>query len=107
LSLIVEGYAIGGGTVTQERTRRTLVGVNNNAPRDVPLSMLDLSTLADGTTSSDALNTTTLLAQRAEQLGFTRFWVAEHHNGPSVACTSPAVLIAHLAAHTERIRVGE
>ncbi len=72
----------------------------------VPLSMLDLSTLADGTTSGDALNTTTTLAQRAEQLGFTRFWVAEHHNGPSVACTSPAVLIAHLAARTERIRVG-
>ena len=68
--------------------------------------MLDLSTLADGTTSSDALNTTTALAQHAEQLGFTRFWVAEHHNGPSVACTSPAVLIAHLAARTERIRVG-
>lgn len=68
--------------------------------------MLDLSTLADGTSSSDALNTTTSLAIRAEQLGFTRFWVAEHHNGPSVACTSPAVLVAHLAARTERIRVG-
>lgn len=68
--------------------------------------MLDLSTLAAGSTSGDALRSTTALAVRAEQLGFARFWVAEHHNGPSVACTSPAVLIAHLAAHTTRIRVG-
>jgi luciferase family oxidoreductase group 1 len=72
----------------------------------VALSMLDLSTLADGATSGDALRTTTVLAQHAEHLGFTRFWVAEHHNGPSVACTSPAVLVAHLAANTQRIRVG-
>ncbi|HYI19273.1 MAG TPA: LLM class flavin-dependent oxidoreductase, partial [Solirubrobacteraceae bacterium] len=45
-------------------------------------------------------------AQRADELGFRRFWVAEHHNIPSVASTAPEVLIAHLAARTERIRVG-
>jgi luciferase family oxidoreductase group 1 len=80
--------------------------MNPATPADIRLSMLDLSTLADGSTSTDALNTTTAMAVRAEELGFTRFWVAEHHNGPSVACTSPGVLIAHLAARTEHIRVG-
>jgi luciferase family oxidoreductase group 1 len=69
-------------------------------------SVLDLSVLNDGPSSGEALRTTTELTKRAEQLGYTRFWVAEHHNMPSVACTSPAVLIAHLAAVTSNIRVG-
>ena len=69
-------------------------------------SVLDLSVLNDGQTSADALQTTAALARRADELGYTRFWVAEHHNMPSVACTSPAVLIAHLAALTSNIRVG-
>jgi luciferase family oxidoreductase group 1 len=69
-------------------------------------SVLDLSMLNDGQTSTDALQTTAALARRADELGYTRFWVAEHHNMPSVACTSPAVLIAHLAALTSDIRVG-
>jgi len=72
----------------------------------VPLSVLDLSILNEGASSGDALQATTALARRADALGFTRFWVAEHHNMPSVACTSPPVLIAHLAASTERIKVG-
>ncbi len=69
-------------------------------------SVLDLSVLNDGQSSGDALRTTTALAKRADELGYSRFWVAEHHNMPSVACTSPAVLIAHLAAVTSDIRVG-
>ncbi len=68
--------------------------------------MLDLSILNAGQTTTDALATTTALARRADELGFERFWVAEHHNMPTVACTTPLVLIAHLAAHTERIRLG-
>ena len=71
-----------------------------------PLSVLDLSVVNDGEDSADALRTTAALAQRADELGYLRFWVAEHHNMPTVACTSPTVLIAHLAAVTERIRVG-
>ena len=70
------------------------------------LSVLDLSVLTEGATSSDALRDTTALAVRADQLGYLRFWVAEHHNMPSVACTSPALLIAHIAALTKRIHVG-
>lgn len=60
----------------------------------------------DGQTSTEALLATTELAVRAEALGYHRIWVAEHHNMETVASTSPAVLMAHLAANTTRIRVG-
>jgi luciferase family oxidoreductase group 1 len=73
---------------------------------DLPLSVLDLAVVADGRTSAQALHDSTTLARAAEALGYTRFWVAEHHNMASVASTSPAVLIAHVAASTERISVG-
>ncbi|PRC49116.1 LLM class flavin-dependent oxidoreductase, partial [Mycobacterium sp. ITM-2017-0098] len=56
--------------------------------------------------TSDALAATTLLAQAADRLGYTRYWIAEHHNMPAVAATSPPVLIAHLAAHTTALRLG-
>lgn len=72
----------------------------------VPLSVLDLASVGRGRSSADALRGTTTLAQTADRLGFHRFWVAEHHNMPTVASTSPPVLMAHLAAVTERIRVG-
>jgi len=76
------------------------------AATKIPLSVLDLSVLTEGASSGDALQTTATLARTADALGYVRFWVAEHHNMPSVACTSPTVLVAHLAAVTERIRVG-
>jgi luciferase family oxidoreductase group 1 len=72
----------------------------------VPLSVLDLAPVAAGATSGDALRNTTQLARRTEELGYKRFWVAEHHNMPSIASSAPAVLIAHLAAATSTIRVG-
>jgi len=72
----------------------------------IPLSVLDLATVASDATSSQALTEATLVAQRAEELGYFRFWVAEHHNMDTVASTSPAVLIAHVAASTKRIKVG-
>ncbi|WP_277358181.1 LLM class flavin-dependent oxidoreductase [Arthrobacter vasquezii] len=78
---------------------------SSNSPR-VPLSVLDLATVGAGRSSSDALADSTRLAQAADGLGLTRFWVAEHHNMPSVASTSPSVLIAHLAAKTSQIRLG-
>jgi luciferase family oxidoreductase group 1 len=77
-----------------------------DSDRRVPLSVLDLAIVSHGATSADALADTTTLAQRAEELGYTRFWVAEHHNMPSIASTTPPVLIAHLAARTSKIRVG-
>jgi luciferase family oxidoreductase group 1 len=72
----------------------------------LPLSVLDLSPVASGTTSGQALHQTTELAKRTEELGYKRFWVAEHHNMPAIASSAPAVLIAHLAAATSTIRVG-
>ena len=69
-------------------------------------SVLDKSPIFRGETASKALARTVALAQRAEALGFERFWVAEHHNTPDLASSSPEVLLAHLAAHTKTIRVG-
>ena len=72
----------------------------------VPLSVLDLAPIGTGSTATAALATSTKLVQLVEDLGFRRYWVAEHHGMPGIASSSPAVLIAHLAAVTERIRVG-
>ncbi|HEX2643439.1 MAG TPA: LLM class flavin-dependent oxidoreductase [Thermoanaerobaculia bacterium] len=71
-----------------------------------PLSVLDLAPVASGSTSSQALRNTVDLARLADRLGFTRYWFAEHHNIPSVASSAPEILIEHVAAATERIRVG-
>jgi luciferase family oxidoreductase group 1 len=70
------------------------------------LSVLDLVPVRTDQSTSDALSASTQLAQTADRLGYTRYWVAEHHNMPSVAATSPPVVIAHLAAHTTQLRVG-
>jgi luciferase family oxidoreductase group 1 len=72
----------------------------------VPLSVLDLAPVAEGTDNATALAHTTALARRTEELGYHRFWVAEHHNMPGIASSAPAVLLAHLAAATRTIRLG-
>lgn len=72
----------------------------------VPLSVLDLATVGSGSDAMAALSTTTEVARAADRLGYHRFWVAEHHSMPGIASSSPAVLLAHLAAHTDRIRLG-
>ncbi|OAO89067.1 hypothetical protein AXX17_ATUG04890 [Arabidopsis thaliana] len=70
------------------------------------LSILDQSQIAEGRHASDALRETTKLAQLADKLGYNRFWVAEHHASQALASSSPEVLIAHIAALTQRIKVG-
>src|SRR4028119_920857 len=72
----------------------------------LPLSVLDLAPVSSGSTPSEALRNTLELARLADRLGFIRYWFAEHHNIPSVASSSPEVLIEHVASATERIRVG-
>lgn len=72
----------------------------------VRLSVLDLAGVGVGSSVGDALAATTTLAVRAEQLGYHRFWVAEHHGMPAVASAAPAVLLAHLGARTSTIRLG-
>jgi luciferase family oxidoreductase group 1 len=72
----------------------------------VRLSVLDLVPVRSDQSTGDALAATVSLAQTADRLGFTRYWVAEHHNMPSVGATSPPVLIAYLAAQTDQLRLG-
>jgi luciferase family oxidoreductase group 1 len=70
------------------------------------LSVLDHSHVNEGRTVRDALVETVALAQATEKLGYTRFWVSEHHGSLALASSSPEVLIAHIAAHTDSIKVG-
>ncbi len=72
----------------------------------LPLSILDLATVPDGATPADAMHATLDVAQAAERLGYTRLWVAEHHNMPGVASSATSVLIGYLAANTSTIRLG-
>jgi luciferase family oxidoreductase group 1 len=72
----------------------------------LPLSILDLAPVAEGTSTPEALQQTIALAQLGEELGYTRLWYAEHHGMPSIASSSPDILIASAAAHTKNIRVG-
>lgn len=71
-----------------------------------PLGVLDLVPISSGSTAPQALRNSIELAQLAEQLGYARYWVAEHHLNPGVAGTSPAVVLALTAAATSRIRIG-
>ncbi|WP_277453482.1 LLM class flavin-dependent oxidoreductase [Janibacter sp. DB-40] len=72
-----------------------------------PLSLLDLATVARDQPVAEALDQTVTLARTADELGaFERLWFAEHHNMPRIASAATSVLIAHIAARTERIRVG-
>ena len=72
----------------------------------VPLSILDLAIIGPGETARDSLDAAVTLAQQAEQLGYRRVWYAEHHNMAMIASSATSVLIAHVAAHTQRIRLG-
>ena len=75
-------------------------------PRQVPLSVLDTAPVPAGGDPATALRATTDLARHAERLGFRRYWVAEHHNMPGIASSTPPVLISHIADATTTIRVG-
>jgi luciferase family oxidoreductase group 1 len=70
------------------------------------LSVLDQSPISEGSTGADALRNTLDLARLADELGYHRYWLAEHHNGPLLAGPSPEVLIGPVAMATERLRVG-
>jgi luciferase family oxidoreductase group 1 len=72
----------------------------------VPLSVLDLAPIGEGSDAGAALHQSARLAQHVEKLGFARFWLAEHHNLAGVASAATAVVLAHVAAATSRIRVG-
>ena len=71
-----------------------------------PLSVLDLSPIVSGSTAAVSLRNTLDLARHAERLGYHRYWLAEHHNMVGIASAATAVVIAHVAGGTSRIRVG-
>ena len=72
----------------------------------IPLSVLDLSPIPEGSDAGTALRNSLALAQHLEALGYPRFWMAEHHNLPGIASAATAVALAHIAAGTKTIRIG-
>jgi len=72
----------------------------------IPLSVLDLYPVTQGRSPTAAIHDSIELAKRVDELGYTRYWVAEHHNMPNIATAAPEVLIGHVAHVTKRIRVG-
>lgn len=73
---------------------------------NIPFSILELASVANGSTPEETFIKSLDLAQRAEELGYKRFWLAEHHNMKSIASSATAVLIGHIAGGTKKIRVG-
>src|ERR1700759_1062531 len=72
----------------------------------LPLSVLDLSPITTGHSGAEALRNSLDLAQLADRLGYTRYWVAEHHNLPSIASPAPDIMIGQIAAVTAHMRIG-
>src|ERR1019366_10013715 len=70
------------------------------------ISVLDQSPISEGSTGADALRHSLELARLADTLGYERYWVAEHHGTPMLACASPEVMIAAIGSTTGRIRIG-
>src|SRR6185437_13141448 len=75
-------------------------------PQGFRLSVLDQTPVSEGSTAAEALHNSIDLARAAEELGYHRYWVAEHHGGELVAGPSPEVLIGPIAAATSRMRIG-
>jgi luciferase family oxidoreductase group 1 len=73
---------------------------------EIPVSVLDLATIVEGDTPSDSFRKSLDVARRAEQLGYNRYWFAEHHNMPNIASSATSVLIGFIAGNTSTIRVG-
>src|SRR5271170_6367922 len=76
------------------------------APSSIPFSILDLSPVAQGSNAAQSLHNTRDLARHAEDWGYRRYWLAEHHSMPGIASAATSVVIAHVAAGTSTIRVG-
>src|SRR3954470_15731673 len=92
---------------TDTGSRRLHPRMPDTAPTtSFPLSVLDLAPVGRGSTPADALRNSIALVQETERLGYRRHWVAEHHNMPGIASSSPPVLLAHLASVTSTIRLG-
>jgi luciferase family oxidoreductase group 1 len=71
-----------------------------------PLSVLDLFPISTGSRPTEAIRDSVALAKRVDDLGYARYWIAEHHNMPNIASSAPEILIGHVASQTKRVRVG-
>ncbi|WP_028375905.1 LLM class flavin-dependent oxidoreductase [Leeuwenhoekiella sp. MAR_2009_132] len=78
----------------------------HNILENTKFSVLDLVPIVQGASTSEAINRSVDLAQHTENLGYTRFWISEHHNMESLASSAPTLLIGHIAGNTKKIRVG-
>jgi luciferase family oxidoreductase group 1 len=96
LSAFTKGY----------RTCDTRLKDSKRMRRKLKLSILDQSIVRQGSTAREAVEETIATVKLAEQLGYTRFWISEHHNAPSIAGSTPEVLLVKLADETENIRIG-
>ena len=73
---------------------------------DIPYSILELATVAKNSSVKETFDQSLDLAQKAEEMGYSRFWLAEHHNMVSIASSATSVLIGHIAEGTKKIKVG-
>ena len=92
--------------MSQPEINGTRTSVPTESSSRIRVSVLDLAPIVQGSDASTALANTIPLAQAAERLGFIRYWVAEHHNMQGIASSATAVVIGHVAAATQHIRVG-
>src|SRR4029079_18367226 len=81
-------------------------GFPTHIQRMVPISVLDLSPIVEGSDAGQSLRNSLDLARHVEALGYRRFWMAEHHNLPGIASAATAVALAHVAGGTSHIRIG-
>ena len=77
-----------------------------NSQKKIAYSILDLAIISQGNTTQETLHNSLKLAQKAEDFGYTRYWLAEHHNSVSIASAAPSILIGYIAQGTKKIRVG-
>lgn len=73
---------------------------------NIPVSVLNLAPIRKGQNQKDAIDAMIYLAQATEEMGYTRYWIAEHHNSPTLVSSATSILIKHTLEHTEKIRVG-
>ncbi|WP_067728036.1 LLM class flavin-dependent oxidoreductase [Oceanobacillus damuensis] len=83
-----------------------MTSTNIKTFHNIPLSVLDLAPITEGSDASQSFKESVQLAQHVEKWGFNRYWLAEHHNMPGIASSATSVLIGHIAANTNRMRVG-
>ncbi|SEA02865.1 luciferase family oxidoreductase, group 1 [Thalassobacillus cyri] len=82
------------------------MSVEHKQMYEIPFSVLDLAPIVEGGTPADAFKNMIELARHTEELGYNRYWMAEHHNMPFIASSATSVLIGHVAENTSKIRVG-